>query len=202
MDALPGGAALFWIASALGTIVLSVVSNLLTEPVRNWIGALSEQRARRRIDTLMSRLRLAAWRRREPWRLQARLSRDILLAMQTFAMMLFVMLGALVVLVVDPNPTGTNAFNFIVHNALYAASFGFMLLGASTVRGAVRDVADVLNFADYAAEVVATVEKLRGRYPSLVMEYPDISEVTEALAQLRPKDSPEGGQRGEHHERL
>lgn len=180
-------------ASSIVTIavaLLAVVRFFLSDPVRNRVAAFSERRARRRIDSLLARITTAGGIVRDPGRFQIFMLHQLLQALVIFALAFFLIINTTSLL-------GAGAESRIGVWQLVQYWVGLVLLfgGAINVMFALGPSSDVIYFGPRVVGMVVAIERLRGRYPNLAASYPDFSEVTAALAELRGA----GVQRQEQH---
>ncbi|HEY8602401.1 MAG TPA: hypothetical protein VIL85_28525 [Thermomicrobiales bacterium] len=170
-----------WSLATAVTIVLSVLGNLLTDPVRNRLAALSERRAKRRVAAILDRLsRIGMWRR-EPWRAQVYLFREMFQVVTMFSFAFLLLLPAIVRMA---RPSGATALDLVAY------LFGnVVFLAASYAASRAQDTAgDMQFFVHRARKMVGTIEKLRRRYPALDVAYPNYSEVQEAVAEFQAEE--------------
>jgi len=159
----------------IGGVVLAVVVPFIVEPVRNWYGARSQRRAQRRVDALTHRLREIGDYSRSPWRLQAHLLYSMLQALLFLTQAFFLLFIS----------TQLNSDNT---HWLSLPLFGFGSLGCAfgwfVASDASRTAMNVLYPSTQIPEIIHAIEKLRRRYSSLHVMYPNSPEVQEAVAQL------------------
>jgi len=141
---------------------------------------LSERRARRRIDTLLARIVTTGSIVRDSGRFQVFMLHQILQALLVFAFAFFFLF------------TGSARLRFGEQSAIsiidlitYVMGLGLLFGGAINVTFALGPSSDAISFAPRVVKMVEAIERLRARYPTLAADYPDFSEVAEALAQLR-----------------
>jgi len=180
-------------ASSIVTIavaLLAIFKYFLGDMVRNRVAAFSERRARRRIDSLLARIVTAGRIVRDPGRFQIFMLHQILQALVIFALAFFLIINTTSLL-------GAGAGSGIGVRELIEYQVGLVLLfaGLITITFTLETSSDVIHFGPRVAEMVVAIERLRGRYPNLAASYPDFSEITAALAELRG----EGVQSNQQH---
>lgn len=190
MDAIPGPP---WIVTIVLTLATGIFINLLSDSVRNRIAAVNKRLAQRRIDALLGRVGLLCDNARHPWRLHVRLLQATLQALIFFVVALVNMLIA----ARWPNDGSRSDWIGLL---IAIIGYGMFYLAWYIAYDAIRAGGDALYAQIHMAEIVASIETLRRRYPGSAVNYPAYSEVQEAVAKLRAERPVEVAARGEEQE--